>query len=122
MADAGSGIKSSEFKLSALALMAGTGLDVVAAFLATLQDAGIGGKWVAGAMLVCGLALKVASVFGYTKSRTLVKLAEAAPKLAQDIREDVLPLGPVLRELLEEIRASRAKDVTPPTPPASPSP
>jgi hypothetical protein len=121
MAEAGSGIKSSEFKLSAVALVVGTGLDVVAAMLSTLAEAGVGGKWVAGAMLVCGLLLKVAAVLGYTKSRTLVKLAEAAPVLARDLKEDVLPLGPVLRELLEEIRAGRAKDVTPPTPPASPS-
>lgn len=67
------GSSTSEFKLTVLAFIIGTVLDAVATVLHSLQDAGMSAPWFAIALAVLGTVTQVAALFGYTKSRTLVK-------------------------------------------------
>lgn len=108
------GSATSEFKLSAAVILIGTVIDFVSIGLGTLRDQGVQGAWLTGALAVCGTLMVIASALGYSRSRTLVKLSAQAPAATQAVRDEVVPLAGTLRELVEELRAARAKDVTPP--------
>jgi hypothetical protein len=77
------GKESTEFKLTRLAFMVGTLLEVVAATLHSLQAGGVSAPWFPAVLTVVGVALQVLPLVGYQKSRTLVK-AEAARAAAPD--------------------------------------
>lgn len=114
MAEEAKGITTSEFKLSAAVILVGTVIDFISIGLATLRDQGVHGAWLTGALAICGTLMVIATALGYARSRVLVKLAGQAPAATQAVRDEVVPLAGTLRELVEELRAARAKDVTPP--------
>lgn len=70
-----SGTSTSEFKLTTAAMVLGAVLEGVATVLHTLQDSGISAPWFSVALVALGAVIQVASLFGYQKSRTLVKAA-----------------------------------------------
>lgn len=72
------GKTTSEFKLTAVAIIVGGVLEAFAGVLHSLKEAGLGSDWFTVALVVCGALIQVAGVFGYQKSRTLVKAAVAA--------------------------------------------
>lgn len=67
------GNQTSEFKLTRIALVLGAALEGFAGILHTLKDAGVEAPWFATALLVVGAAVQIASLFGYQRSRTVVK-------------------------------------------------
>lgn len=67
------GIQTTEYKLTRISLIVGAALEAFAGILHTLQDAGLSAPWFTTALLVVGAAVQIASLFGYTKSRTLLK-------------------------------------------------
>ncbi len=73
-----SGTSTSEFKLTIVAFIIGSLLETVAGVMHSLQDAGQGASWFPMVYAVLGALTQIAGLFGYTKSRTLVKAAVAA--------------------------------------------
>jgi hypothetical protein len=83
MADAtAAGTSTSEFKLAAVAMVLGTILEGAGAVLHALQDAGVQAPWIPAVLAALGVILQVASLFGYTKSRTILKAADIASGVA----------------------------------------
>ena len=72
------GKQTSEFKLTAVAMIAGAVLEAFAAILHTLQDQGVQAPWMAAVFAVIGVLLQVASLLGYQKTRAAVKVASAS--------------------------------------------
>lgn len=70
------GRTTSEYRLTVIAMTIGTILDGAAAVLHGLQDGGVSAPWFSIALAVLGTVTQVAALFGYQKSRTLLK-AEA---------------------------------------------
>lgn len=116
------GTKTSEFKLASLVIVIGLGLDVTAVLLQTLTEIGVSAPWFTQVLAVLGTLSTLVAALGYTRSRTLVKLQTQAPAFAAEVRSDI-PLGKellgTLQELKEEVRALKAKDVTPATLPSA---
>jgi hypothetical protein len=77
-----SGTSTTEFKLTVAAMILGVVLETVATVLHSLQDAGVDKPWIPAVLAVIGALIQMASLFGYTKSRTVVKVAAlTAPSL-----------------------------------------
>ncbi len=72
------GNTTSEFSLTRIALIVGALLETAAGVLHTLQDSGVAAPWFPAVLAVLGALIQVAGLFGYVKSRTLVKAALAA--------------------------------------------
>lgn len=70
---AASGPATSEFKLTAVAVVIGAILEGVVGVLHSLQDAGMSAPWIPAVLAIIGVVLQVATLLGYQKSRTLVK-------------------------------------------------
>lgn len=73
------GLSTSEGKLALLAFVVGTVLDGVVPLLQQEHLLHPDAVWVTMALVVAGLTLQVASVLGYTRARTAIKLAILAP-------------------------------------------
>lgn len=108
------GSETSEFRLSAVVVLVGTLIDLASIALTTLRDQGVQGAWLTGALAVCGTLMVIATALGYARSRTLVKLSSQAPAAAQAVREEVVPLGQTVRELVAELRAAKASETPQP--------
>lgn len=79
-----SGKESSEYRVTAVVIVIGTVLDAIGIILGTLSDAGfITAAWLSIVLVIIGSLLIVAKALGYTRSRTLLKLAEIQPRGAQ---------------------------------------
>jgi hypothetical protein len=72
------GHTTSEFKLTALAMIVGSILEAVAGVMHSLQDAGMGASWFAMAFAIIGALIQIAGLAGYQKGRTLLKAAMLA--------------------------------------------
>lgn len=72
------GTSTSEFKLTLVAIAIGGLLETAAGVMHSLQDAGQGASWFPMCFAVLGALTQILGLFGYTKSRTLVKAAVAA--------------------------------------------
>lgn len=78
-----SGGSTTEFKLTALAIIIGTALESVAGVMHSIQDQGLGASWFPMVFAVLGALVQIAGLAGYQKGRTLLKaaiLASDAPK------------------------------------------
>lgn len=115
MADAQKpGTATSEFKMTAVVVILGTILDFIGITLETLQTQGVipSGGWLSSVLVVVGSLLVLGKALGYTRSRTLLKLAEQSGAATVAVKEVAPPLVQTLRELLAELKA--AKGSTPP--------
>lgn len=77
------GPSTSEFKLTALAIVIGSILEAVAGVMHSIQDAGMGASWFAMVFAILGALIQIAGLAGYQKGRVLLKaaaLASDAPK------------------------------------------
>lgn len=72
------GGSTSEFKLALVGMILGALMDAAGGILHTLQDTGMTSPWFAIAIAVLGTITQVMALFGYTKSRTIIKAAIAA--------------------------------------------
>lgn len=90
------GSKTSEFRLTKYVLIGGAVLEALALVLHSLQEQGLGGQVVVTALLVVGVALQVASLLGYQRSRATVKAAEALANVAVKVEpsEPQIPSNP----------------------------
>jgi hypothetical protein len=70
------GQSTSEFQLARLVIIIGAVLEGASVVLHQFQDAGIGTGWVPMALGAAGGLLQIISLLGYTKSRTIVKVAQ----------------------------------------------
>lgn len=77
------GTQTSEFKLTVVAQVLGAILEAASVALHTLGDAGLGGSIVSVALVVVGVLLQIATLMGYQKARTMVKVAEQNTKSAE---------------------------------------
>lgn len=86
------GAQTSEFSLTKLAMIIGTIATILFGLLSQVQGLIPGGSkeagYIAAALAVCAMALKLASLFGYQSSRTDVKVA-AIEKQAQVVAVQV---------------------------------
>jgi hypothetical protein len=103
------GSATSEFKLTAVVVLVGTVLDAIGISLEALRDNGIvTASWLSPVLVVVGSLLVLGKALGYTRSRTLLKLAEQQGAAAQAVKEIGPPLAQTLRELLSELKAAKA--------------
>jgi hypothetical protein len=111
-----SGSETSEFSLTKLAMYAGIGLDAIGIALESLKSTGAfeGSSWLPATLVVVGTLLALLSKLGYTRSRTMLKLASAQPVAAKEVAAVV----PLYKELLTEVKALRSGSL--PTPPSGP--
>lgn len=81
MATESEGRATSEFSLARIVMVAGAAVDGVAILLESLKTSGHfpSASWLPTALVVVGTLSVVLAQLGYTRSRTMVKLAEAAP-------------------------------------------
>lgn len=117
MADAQKpGTATSEFKLTAVVVILGTVLDFIGITLETLQGQGIlpSGGWLSSVLVVVGSLLVLGKALGYTRSRTMLKLAEQQEAAAGAAKEIGVPLAQTLRELLAELKAAKGGSLPPP--------
>ena len=110
------GKNTSEFKLAKLVIFAGIAVDVVGALLEGLKHAGLDFGWLPAAMIVVGTLASLLASLGYTRSRTMVKVAQIAPKVGAEVAH-VLPLLKEAQGIVKEARASKE-----PTLPSGPPP
>lgn len=107
------GAQTSEFQLTKYVFFAGMFLDAVGILLEQLQihfQAKSG--FLPVVLVVVGSLMSLAKALGYTRSRTMVKLQEAAPVAVSAGAE----LVPLFKELLGELKAARgSSQVTPPS-------
>lgn len=71
---AASGTTTSEFKLATVVIILGTILEGAAAVLHGLEGV-VAAPWIPAVLAVLGVLLQIASVLGYSSSRTAVKTA-----------------------------------------------
>lgn len=69
------GSSTSEFKLTVIAIAIGGILETAAGVMHSLQDSGQGASWFPMAFAVLGTLTQILGLFGYTKSRAIVKTA-----------------------------------------------
>lgn len=69
------GSTTSEYRLTLAAIVIGTVAEAVAGILQSLQAQGVAAPWFPTALLVVGLVMQVAALFGYQKARAVVKVA-----------------------------------------------
>jgi hypothetical protein len=106
MAEVKTGASTSEFKLSAVIALAGAALDVAGILLGSLRESGlVAGGWLPATLVVVGALVMVAQGLGYSRSRTLVKLAELQPRTTEAIKLTV----PLAKELALAIREELSK-------------
>lgn len=107
------GSQTSEFKLTKWVLIAGLSLDAIGILLESLKGVADFG-WIPSVLIVVGSLMALVKALGYTRSRTMVKLAEATPKVAVGVAE----LVPLAKELAAEVKSSSAPAglPTPPSP------
>jgi hypothetical protein len=97
-----SGTKTSEFSLTAVSVVLGACMEGAAVVLNQLQANGIDRPWIHSVMIVCGMLLQAASIFGYQKSRTVLKAVE------------MTNLGPPLATAMKYASTPPAERPTPP--------
>ncbi len=76
-----SGVKTSEFGLTAASMLLGAVLEGVAVVMNQLQANGIDKPWMHAVMVVAGMLLQITSLYGYQRSRTSVKMGALAQGL-----------------------------------------
>lgn len=101
------GAQTSEFKIASVLLVLGAALDAAAVVLHVIQGTGLDAPWLSIALLVTGTGLSVMSTWGYTRSRTLVKLAELQPQASAVIGQ-AMPLAKEIVRILRDQRALEA--------------
>ena len=103
MAAATEGTQTSEFRLARVVMVVGACVDGVAIVLESLKQTGLfpHASWLPVVLGGVGTLSIVLAQLGYTRSRTLVKLAEAMPQAVQSAA--VLP--PLVKTAVEEVRS-----------------
>ena len=105
------GSSTSEFKLTAVVVFLGAALDVAGIVLDAIKDAGVStGAWVPVSALVVGTLLMLLAKLGYTRSRTLVKIAEATASKGVPALSASTPF---VQELVGILRSEMAKPAAP---------
>lgn len=96
-----SGAQTSEFWLTKAIAIGAAVIDGVAVVLDSLHEAGVlpDKPWAATALAAVATIMAVVKAMGYTRSRTLLKLAEAAPAAAAGVAATV----PFARATAEEL-------------------
>jgi hypothetical protein len=107
------GSETSEFTITKYVYYAGLALDGIGITLEALKEQGVNFGWLPTVLVIIGSLMVLLKALGYTRSRTMVKLAAAAPVAARGVAEVV----PLLKELLEEIRQQRSQGESPTLPP-----
>lgn len=114
------GIKTSEFLVTAVLLILGSILDGAGIVLNALQESGtVQAGWLPVALVAAGTGLMLVKALGYTRSRTMVKLAAQQPALTEVLKISTplaLEVARILREDPSLVGLMRRP------PPASPAP
>jgi hypothetical protein len=114
------GSQTSEARFTAWAMVAGAVIDGVGILLEMLKESAVfSGSWLPVALVVCGTLTMLLAKLGYTRSRTLVKLAALQPQGVKAVSE----LAPFVRSVREVVREELAARKAPPEepPPTLPS-
>lgn len=108
------GRETSEFSLTKWIAIGAAALDIVALILETLHGAGLlpDRPWAATALAAVGTIMAVVKATGYTRSRTLQKLAELAPVAAQGAAATV-PFARAVAEAVRELSSGSAPTLPP---------
>lgn len=116
------GRETSEFALTKWIAIGAAILDIIAVILETLHGAGFlpDKPWAATALAAVATVMAVVKATGYTRSRTLQKLAELAPVAAQGAASTV-PFARAVAEAVRELRAISTPAPELPPEPRTPS-
>lgn len=71
------GVETSEYKLTVLAMWVGTVAQLAAGVIHELAGSGVfseSSRWAIVVLAICGTLVQICALFGYAKSRTLLKL------------------------------------------------
>lgn len=96
------GTQTSEFKLTVAVMILGAVLDGIGVALGTLKDAGMTYQWLPLALVVVGSAITLFKAMGYTRSRTLQKLAELQPQ-AVEVTKASVPFVVAVAKAVKEL-------------------
>ena len=99
------GATTSEFKLTVVVMALGACLDGVSVALDAVQANHLvdpNAHWFAIALAVLGTTMTLVKALGYTRSRTMVKVAELAGPAASGVASGVIPLLQAELQLLRE--------------------
>lgn len=110
------GRATSEFWLAKVLVLVAAALDVVSIVMETLHAAGVlpDKPWVVTALAVAATVMAGFKALGYTRSRTLLKLAELQPKAASGVA-DTAPFARATAEaVLELLQGREAPEEKPP--------
>ncbi len=109
MAEPTEGAQTSEFRLAKVVMVVGACVDGVAILLESLKQSGLFpyASWLPVVLGAVGTLSIVLAQLGYTKSRTMVKLAEAMPSAVAGIAS----VAPLVKAAVTEVRTPSA---TPP--------
>jgi hypothetical protein len=112
------GSKTSEFKLTAVMMLVGAVLDGIGIVLESLKDSGvIHGSWLPVTLVIVGTGLMLFKALGYTRSRTVIKLAEKQSSLTEVLKVNTPFALEVARMVSEELAKRQNPPPTPPSPP-----
>lgn len=104
MSDIKPGSETSEFKITKIVMFGGLGLDTLGVLLEGLKTSGVNFGWLPAVLVVVGSLMTLVKALGYTRSRTMQKLAEAGPKVSQEVSH-IIPLVKELAATVKELRA-----------------
>ncbi len=113
------GRETSEFWLTKVIVVGAAILDAIALVLETLHQAGIlpDKPWAATALAAVGTVMAVVKATGYTRSRTLQKLAELAPAAAAGVAAAAPFAKAVAEAVAEQLKQHQAQPPTALSPP-----
>ena len=111
------GKNTSEFSLTKWVIIIGTVLDLAGIVLEALKEQ-VHAGWFPTVLVVVGTLMALVKALGYTRSRTMLKLADLAPVIAPEVAQ-VLPLLPAL---VQELRGRPSQLPLPGVLPTPPSP
>lgn len=94
------GSQTSEFKLTGLLVIFACLVDLASLVLGGLQQGGATFPWLAGAISVVATIAGLVKALGYTRSRTMLKLADMQAPVAQAVHATV----PVFKDLTELVK------------------
>lgn len=115
------GEETSEFMLTKVVMAFGAILDIGGVLLEALRGSELQATWLPAAMMVCGSLLILAKALGYTRSRTVQKVAMMGPQ-AMEVAKGRIPLVQQMKELMAEVRQTEAELGEPKTDPLLKSP
>lgn len=110
------GRATSEFSLAKLVIILGVALDGTGLILETLGNAGLHFGWMPPVLVVVGTLTALVAKLGYTRSRTMLKLAAMQPQ-AVEVGKTAVPFA---QDLVKLIREEIARSQKPPEPESSP--